>query len=328
MPPGSGNEQGRFTFSIPHGMISGMAFDIDIIGYDCGWGCRDRGCENGPEGADITAILDVLRQSGHRPVWTGVIGAKNLHHGTDITTKQQSLPLVLQSLQLLYQRVHASASQGRLPLVIGGDHSSGIATWSAIAAARKIHGDMGLIWIDAHLDSHTLETSFQGKYGGWWHGQPVAALLGHGLDDFVHMGGKPAKIRPEHLFFVGPHSFETLEKEFLDRNKVRIFQRDEVAKQGFATLYGTAQKEAAAAGGGFGVSLDLDVFCPQDAPGVGAPEETGLQKAEVLPGLRGTAYKRGFLGIEIAEYNPSHDIDRKTSRLITEIIAEVFQPHG
>ena len=303
--------------------MSGGIREIDIIGYDSGWGCRDYGCQDGPEFVDRLAISTAMQSKGYHVNWLPSLGIKSLGDRAAFSTKDQTLSLTLSALEKLYEQVLKTVTAGRFPVVIGGDHASGIATWSAIAAAKNIASNMGLIWVDAHLDSHTYETSFQGKYGGWWHGQPVAALLGYGLPEFTSMGGATAKISPQHLCFIGAHSYEPLEKELLDRLQVRVLSLNETENSGFHNVFAQSVAGMRAAKG-FGVSIDLDVFHPDDAPGVGAPEETGLRAKYVLPGLKNLARDKNLLGIEIVEYNPHRDIDRKTQKLITQILTHIF----
>src|SRR5690606_23051009 len=96
-------------------------------------------------------------------------------------------------------------------------------TWPGVVTAGNAAGKFGLIWMDAHLDAHTYETSAAGKWGGWWHGQPVAALTGHGLPALTSLCGKFPKIAPEHLSIIGPHSFEAEEAAFVEKHNIRVY---------------------------------------------------------------------------------------------------------
>ena len=147
----------------------------EIIGYDSGWGCRDYQCEDGPHTLPADRMLHKLRHLGVDAKWRGPLGLKHLGSHQELNTKEKTLPLVVEGLRRLFNHTKYAIENNSIPIVIGGDHSSAIGTWSGAVSALKAHQNFGLIWLDAHLDAHTNETSYQGKWGGWWHGQPVRA---------------------------------------------------------------------------------------------------------------------------------------------------------
>lgn len=319
----------------PASIVNDNARPVDIIGYDCGWGCADYGCEDGPAQLPMAEIIAALRKGGFAPHWRGVLGAKHLGNHAVLNDKTKTLPVLREALSRLYDATHSSAQQHRLPLVFGGDHSCAIGTWSGIINATQHHGKFGLIWIDAHMDAHTAETSHEGKWGGWWHGQPVAALTGHGLPEFTDLGspvGAAAKISPKispaHISIIGAHSFEPAEKKFTEKHGIRVYPLEEVKQRGFATVFAEAYTRATTGTQGWGMTLDLDSFHPDEAPGVGTFEDKGLTSAEVLPVLKGIAHKAGFSGLEIAEFNPHRDRNNKTVNLIEKLVEHIFTSEG
>lgn len=297
---------------------------VDIIGYDSGWGCRDYGCEDGPYRVAADAILRILAKAGTLPRWRGPLGLKFLGNHDDLDTKEKTLPLVVEGLRRLCLSVKESVQAGHIPVVIGGDHASAIGTWSGAVLGRKSPGKFGLIWIDAHLDSHTVETAHEGKWGGWWHGQPVSALTGQGHPSLTSIGGAMAKLSPQNISIIGYHSFETGEEAFVKKYGIKVYPLSEVQQRGFKAVFAEALKRATDGTAGFGMTIDLDAFQPSDAPGVGAIEDKGLVAAEVLPVLKSLARHKGFTALELAEYNPHRDVDYKTARLIEKIIETVF----
>lgn len=312
-------------------IMNDNARSVDIIGYDSGWGCGDFGCEDGPEHLPMAEIIASLRKSGMAPHWHGPLGIKHLGSHAELDDKNKTLPLLREGLSRLYTAAHDSAAQHHLPLVFGGDHSSAIATWSGIVNATRQHGQFGLIWIDAHMDAHTEQTSHEGKWGGWWHGQPVAALIGHGLTEFSMLGsapGEPAKISPAHISIIGAHSFEPAEVKFTEKYGIRVYTLDEVNQRGFAAVFAEAYARATTGTHGWGMTIDLDAFHPDEAPGVGTHEDKGLTSKDVLPVLKGIAHKAGFSGLEIAEFNPHRDRNNKTVNLIEKLIDQIFTSEG
>lgn len=280
-----------------------MSVKAEIIGFDSGWGCGDYGCQDGPE-AFRTGIS---------------IGAKALGDRAQYKTKHDTLPFTVQALQKLYDRVRAAQN---LPVVIGGDHSSAIGTWSAVT--QGMEQQFGLIWVDAHMDSHTFETSNEGKWGGWWHGQPLAALCGHGLPELRDFGGLQPKLSPQHISLIGIHSFEPSEKKFAEKNGIRVYFLDEVEERGFQACFSEALERATTGTKAFGLTLDMDCFHPAEAPGVGSMEKKGLHAAEVLPVLKNLARHPLFKALEIAEFNPHNDKNNKTLHLLGQVMESVL----
>jgi len=297
---------------------------VEIISYDSGWGCRDHGCEDGPGAIPADQVLHTLSRLGVSAKWREPLGLRFLGDHASFDTKEKTLPLVTAGLNRLLNCVKHSVENKHIPVIIGGDHASAIGTWAGVTSALKSHGNFGLIWLDAHMDSHTYETSSQGKYGGWWHGQPVSTLLGHGLPELKDIGGITPKISPQHLSLIGVHSFEPAEENFVKKNNIRVYYLDEVEKRGFKTVYAEALKRATTGTAGFGLTIDLDCFDPKEAPGVSAIENKGLKAAEVLPIIRSAARHPLFKALEIAEFNPHKDKNNKTRLLIEKIIENIF----
>lgn len=298
----------------------------DIIGYDSGWGCRDYHCEDGPAAVPADHVLRLLRHLGVDATWRGPLGIKFLGSHQTLDTKEKTLPLVIEGLRRLFGHVKGAVERQAVPVVIGGDHASAVGTWSGVVTALRAHQRFGLIWLDAHLDAHTNETSKHGKWGGWWHGQPVSALTGQGLAQLTGLGGTAAKISPRHISMIGIHSFEPEEADFVRKNNIRVYYLDEVKQRGFKAVFAEALARATDGTDGFGMTMDLDGFDPVDAPGVGTPEPGGLKATDVLPIIKGVAHNPLFKALEIAEFNPHNDQNGKTARLIGKIIESVFAP--
>ncbi len=296
----------------------------EIIGYDSGWGCGNYLCEDGPYALRADQIMHRLRALGVTAKWRGPLGLKFLGRHDQLKTKEMTLPIVSETLTRLFNCIKESIDKKHIPIVIGGDHTSAAGTWSGVASALRAEGNFGLIWLDAHLDAHTYETSKYGKWGGWWHGQPVSALLGHGLPQLTGLGGMKQKLSPEHISMIGIHSFEPQEDAFVKKHNIRVYGLDEVRQRGFKTVYAEALRRATAGTSGFGLSIDLDCFDPADAPGVGTAENEGLDPAEVLPIIKAAARHPLFKALEIAEFNPHNDKNGKTRALIEDIIGSVF----
>ncbi|VDM41735.1 unnamed protein product [Toxocara canis] len=192
-------------------------------------------------------------------------------------------------------------------VVIGGDHSCAIGTWSGVASTLRSKGDVGLIWVDAHLDSHTPETSDSGNI----HGMPVAHLLGYGTKQLTQIGDRRPKIKPSNLVFIGIRSYEAPERELLEELGVRIFYIDEVDERGVQDVLQEAIEIVSRETIGFGLSIDIDGFRVEDAPAVGTPEDGGIVASEFLQAITNVNLSK-LLATEIVEFLPKFDDNDKT----------------
>lgn len=193
------------------------------------------------------------------------------------------------------------------PIIIGGDHSIAIGTWSGVTNALEAQGQFGLLWIDAHMDAHTPVTSVQGKWGGHFHGMPLAHLLGHGDKDLCEIGSKKAKLKGKHVALVGTRSFEPGEEAMLRECGATVFTMQDIQRDGLDAVMKQALDIVNAAPKGWGVSLDVDVFDPKDMPCVGTPEKGGIRVDDFIKMLSAAKFKSKPRAVEIVEYIPAKD---------------------
>ena len=222
---------------------------------------------------------------------------------------------------VLAKQTYAATKKNETFIVLGGDHSSGIGTWSGAATAlAEENKELGLIWVDAHLDSHTQHTSHTQNI----HGMPIAALLGQGYTEITSILSKQAKLKPSNIIFIGIRCFEEEEEAFLKKLGVKIFYIEAVKKQGFITLLNKAIETLAAQTDHIGISIDLDSLDPRDAPGVSVPEPNGIRAADLLAGLKQIPHREKLIGAEIVEFCPKFDVDQQTEKLVFRIINHIF----
>jgi arginase len=197
--------------------------------------------------------------------------------------------------------------------VIGGDHSCAGGTWTGVA--RTVPGALGLIWVDAHMDSHTPATSHSGRL----HGMPLAWLLGQDDDPLYGLGA--GVLKPQHVCLVGVRSYEPEEDERLRGLGVRVVFMDEVRARGIDAVLDEALDIATAGTSGFGVSIDLDVITPEEAPNVGTPVAGGVSSAELARALEQIAGRPALAAIELVEYSPRLDRDGLTGRVALDLLS-------
>lgn len=290
--------------------------EIEIIGAAIGCGAGDPRCEYGPDKLREWGFERRLAAMGCKAGWREQIYP---HYGASKTVPQTIVP---EFCQRLMGAVAASCRRGALPLVLGGDHSCGIGTWSGVHQTVWQGGPLGLLWIDAHMDSHTPDTTPSGAL----HGMPLAALLGYGDPRLVRLGGIQAKLAARHVCLVGVRSFEPGEAVLVERLGVRVFFTDEIRNRGLPAVMTDALAIVQAGTVGFGVSIDLDAVDPTDAPGVGSPVTGGLRGDELAEALSALAENPRLLGMEIVEYNPFLDSDGATRELALRLVAAALQP--
>lgn len=282
---------------------------IHLLGYGSGIAAGNPGCGDGPD-----SIKAAIKSSGlfnHLP-WDKTFYPK---------TNLSKLLIVADLCQQLAMSTKTITQEREKFIVFGGDHSSAIGTWSGVQSAIKNQGNLGLIWFDAHLDSHTLETSLSGNI----HGMPVASLLGYGAPELTHIENSQPTILPENLCIIGARSYESGELDLIKQLGVKVFYIDEVLKLGINRVMKEAIQHVSKDTIGYGLSIDLDGFDPLDAPGVGTPEINGISADAFLPTIQGLLNEKRLYGIEIVEYNPHLDNNHKTEKLILQLISCLMQ---
>jgi arginase len=211
------------------------------------------------------------------------------------------------------------ARKGSRFVVIGGDHSCAIGTWSGVSNAIRHEGALGLIWIDAHLDMHVPETTHSGAING----MPVAALLGFGPPELTGLAEGCPAIDPKNICLLGARSFEPEEIDFSQRYGVRVIAMEEISRRGLEDALAEARAIASDGTAGYGVSLDLDAFDPTDAPGVGTAVPDGIDAGRFLNAWKGLTCASACRGIEIVEYNPFRDRADRTAQLLSNLLTEM-----
>jgi len=285
---------------------------IHIIGVASGLGAQDQGCADGPDALRAAGLLTRLQATGLDARWQE-------------TLRPLAAPDPTQAIAALCTRLSQtvcnSVEAGNFPLVIGGDHSCAVGTWSGLHRALS-HQPLGLIWIDAHMDSHTPQTSPSGAL----HGMPLACLLGHGLPALTAIGGAPPQLRPQQVCLIGVRSFEPAEAALLEQLQVRVFFMDEIRERGIYAVIADAIAIVQQGTAGFGISIDLDALDPSEDPGVGSPVEDGLFGQELLTGLAILRQHPSLLALELMEYNPHRDRNQRTANVALDLAAHLLGP--
>jgi arginase len=294
---------------------------ISLIGAASGWGAGYRHTEEGPRALQALGLGPWLRAAGVAAEWTAMIDPARFWRDHPEATREEVFELVRTHNAALAAAVEAAVARRRLPVVIGGDHAIAMGTWGGVSRglARQ---PFGLIWFDAHLDAHTVATTPSMNP----HGMSAAVLLGQGEPGFLAIGGNA--LRPEHLCYIGARSFESGEVELLRRLGVRVVMMEEVRRRGLPSV--TAEALAIVTRGtiGYGITIDLDGFEPEDAPGIGLKEPNGLRRGEMIEALAAMNGDARLKAIEIVEYIPEFDEERRTAHLVRDLLVALLAPVG
>lgn len=280
---------------------------LHLIGYASDIAANCRGAARGPIVLKNSEFLKTL------PIkWETILEI------TDTQTDLSATSNVKALCEKLAKQTTKLTKQGKIFLTVGGDHSSAIGTWSG--AENALDGDLGLIWIDAHMDAHTPITSKTKNI----HGMPLATLLGYGDSGLTKIISENAKLKPENLVLIGIRSFEKEEAELLKKLGVKIYYMKDINEFGLLHILQEALEIVTQHTAGFGVSIDLDAIDPNDAPGVSIDAPNGIHAQDLLDNLSLIGSHPHFIGAEIAEFSPDKDIDQKTEKLIAELIKILF----
>lgn len=292
--------------------------NVEILGVASGWGARDRRCEDGPRTLEASGVLQCLNHE------TQTILSFEMLNIVDLAPCQDVLACVAEIDHRLALTVSTKIRKHVLPIVVGGDHACAVGTWSGVRAALPPQQELGLIWVDAHMDSHVPATSPSGAL----HGMPLACLLGEGPEILTTLAGPAPKLNPKHVCLLGVRSYERGEQLLLDRLGVRVFSMEEVRIRGLERVWQEAVSYVTQGDAGYGITIDLDAIDPCDAPGVGSPVSNGIAGADLVRVAQSLYSDPRLLAVEIAEYNPHVDRDRVTLSLLQRLISAVVCGKG
>ncbi len=292
---------------------------VDLIGVPLDLGASRRGVDMGPYAVRAAGLRDALLALGHDVLDHGNLPVADRGtfppdaHGADF------LETIAAICADLAARVEQSVRNRRFPVVLGGDHSLAAGSVAGASRAMAARGEsLGLIWVDAHGDINTPESSPSGNV----HGMPVAHLLGHG-DARLHFTNGPA-VRPENTFLIGIRDLDPGERAHLRAYGVHVFTMHDVDRRGLSDVMDEAITLATINAAGLWVSYDADVQDPVHAPGVGTPVAGGLSWREGHLVMEMIADSGRVVGLDLVEVNPILDVSNRTAELAVGLIASAL----
>ena len=289
---------------------------VHIIGVPLDLGGNRRGVDMGPSALRIAGLGDQIAGLGRAVVDKGNLPAPIPETQQAFDGRKKYIGPIAKVCQMLYVSALESLEDGAVPLVLGGDHSlaAGSVAASADWVSRTSSKPLGLIWVDAHGDMNTPETTTSGNV----HGMPLAALLGQEPAELSAIGSSPS-VLPEHTVLVGVRNLDEDEKAQIRRSGVHVFTMKDIDREGIAVIAERALALAAKGTGGVHVSFDLDVCDPTIAPGVGTAVKGGFDYREAHMIMELVADSQRLVALDLVEVNPTLDIRNQTAEFATEL---------
>ncbi len=300
---------------------------VRIIGVPMDLGAGRRGVDMGPSAIRYAFLKEKLERfvrvvTDHGNLNIPTLGAYSL---TDLNAamSKYGLPMkyeeeIANACEQLAVVVKQAISNQEFPLILGGDHSIAMGSLAGIAHhhARKI----GLIWIDAHGDLNTPETTPSGNI----HGMPLAVALGHGTGRLLRMFSHQGMIEPKHLVLIGVRDLDQGEKDLIKELGIQVYTMHDIDREGISNIINESIRLVSEGTDWVHLSLDMDGVDPQYAPGVGTPVAGGLSYREINLCMELLCAAKIIRSMDVVEVNPILDERNRTAELAVSLILALF----
>ncbi len=292
--------------------------EVDIIGFPMDLGAGRRGVDMGPSALRIAGISQKLEALGYSIIDHGDVFIHSQEGQSISNPKMKYLEEIVKTSEELAVKVEKSLDYGRFPLCLGGDHSMALGALAGVAShCKKNNKEVGLIWIDAHGDLNTDETTPSGNI----HGMSVAASLGVGNSKLTHLYGFAPKVKPENFVLIGVRSLDQGEKELVSKLNLNVYTMTDIDRKGIGFIINKVLKDLKSRVQHIHVSFDVDSIDPATAPGVGTPVNGGFSYREAHLLMETIAECGCMSSLEIAEVNPILDYKNSSAEVAAELVA-------
>jgi arginase len=291
---------------------------VAVIGAPLDLGAGRRGVDMGPSAVRVAGLGKRLNALGYDVVDLGNVPVAQAESVGDAGPGDAKyLRQIAATCERLGELVASGLAEGKMPLVLGGDHSIAVGTVAGVSRFfRESNRKIGMLWIDAHADMNTPQSSPSGNV----HGMPLACCAGVGPEELVRMFGFSPKVDPANIALLGVRDVDPLEAETVRNAGVRAFTMREIDERGMRAVIGEAIAIATSDTAGFHLSLDMDFVDPQYAPGVGTPVRGGATYREAHLAMEVICDSGKMISMEVVEVNPVIDEVNRTGDLAVELI--------
>lgn len=289
---------------------------VNVIGVPLNLGCDREGVEKAPNHLRERGLMDIIRKNGHRAYDLGNLYVPPVSEEDKFARSKSMkyLDAIVEVNNNLAELVYDSLRGGAFPIVVGGDHSLGLGSASGVG---KCYDDFGIIWLDAHGDINTNETSPSGNI----HGMPLSALMGMGSEELVNIYAPGNKVNPQNVFLVGTRSLDKGELDLIRRERLSVYPMEVIRREGMCFVADDIRnklRERKIRNVHF--SIDVDSLDPDVAPGTGTRVDGGLLLDEFKTFVEQILYTNLIKSMDLVELNPDLDTDELTTKLCLEII--------
>jgi len=294
-----------------------MAQKVRIIGVPMDLGQSRRGVDMGPSALRGAGLQSSIKKLGVQVEDIGNLSVKQPEEMPVGEKRAKYLQEIAETCADVATATEKALSEGFLPLVLGGDHSIAAGVAAGVANHfRKEKKQIGYLWLDAHGDMNTPESSPSGNV----HGMPLAAIMGYGAPELVDLLGFHPKAEPGNIVIVGARDLDAQERKIVKKSGVRVFTMRDIDERGMREVMSDALKYAMDDTAGIAVSLDMDFVDPADAPGVGTPVRGGVTYREAHLAMEMIADTESMVSLEVVEINPILDEHNRTALLGVELV--------
>ncbi len=290
---------------------------IAILGAALDLGAGRRGVDMGPSALRLAGLNAKLSSLGYEVEDLGNVPVAQQESSPTGAENAKYLSQIARTCATLASQVETIVSGGKFPLVLGGDHSIAVGTVSGVGHVFHQRAEkIGLIWIDAHADMNTPESSPSGNV----HGMPLACCLGHGPAELTGMFGYAPKVDGRNTVLLGIRDVDIRERQLVRDSGLTAFTMRDIDERGLRHVMEQALAVASDGTAGFHLSLDMDSVDPDEAPGVGTPVRGGMTYREAHLAMETICDSNGMISMEIVEVNPVLDEANRTALLGVELV--------
>jgi len=287
---------------------------IRVIGAPMDLGADRRGVDIGASAIRYAGLNDQLRRLGHTVRDVGNVVVPQPESQPIGNPRVKYLEPIVQVAEELANIVTETLHNNEFPLILGGDHSIALGSISGVA---RVHKNVGVLWIDAHGDFNTEETTPSGNI----HGMILAALAGLGNSRLTDIAGWSPKLNKQTIVIVGARDLDPpRERELLRANHIHVFTMSDIDQRGISDVMREALAIAGQLNDGIHLSLDMDALDPKEAPGVGTPVRGGLTYREAQLAMEMIAEVDHLVAMDVVEVNPILDRENATALLAVELV--------
>jgi arginase len=294
-----------------------MAQKVRIIGVPMDLGQSRRGVDMGPSALRGAGLQASIKKLGLQVEDIGNLSVKQPEEMPVGEKRAKYMQEIAETCGDVAAAAEKALSEGFLPLVLGGDHSIAAGVAAGVANHfRKEKKQIGYLWLDAHGDMNTPESSPSGNV----HGMPLAAIMGYGAPELVDLLGFKPKAEPGNIVIVGARDLDAQERRIVKKSGIHVFTMRDIDERGMREVMADALKYAMDDTAGVAVSLDMDFVDPSDAPGVGTPVRGGVTYREAHLAMEMIADTESMVSLEVVEINPILDEHNRTALLGVELV--------